>query len=80
MLIITVKESKSSAVVVSPSGLRVAYPYLYGMLNAMRNADSNALLWQANAINALGQITQSTLGCKYPPQSYSIKMYNKKKF
>jgi len=46
----------------SPSGMRIGYQYHYGMLNAMRNAENNALLWQANAINALGQITQSTLG------------------
>ena len=46
----------------SPSGMNVTYQYNYGMLTAMRNAENNALLWQANTINALGQITQSTLG------------------
>ena len=46
----------------SPSGMRTGYQYSNGMLTTMRNADNNALLWQANAVNALGQITTSTLG------------------
>ena len=47
----------------SPSGMRITYQYNnYGLLTSMRNGDNNNLLWQANAINALGQITESTLG------------------
>ena len=46
----------------SPSGMRVGYQYNNGILTAMRNADNNALLWQANGMNALGQITGSMLG------------------
>ncbi|GHU73072.1 hypothetical protein FACS189413_17050 [Bacteroidia bacterium] len=46
----------------SPSGLRVGYQYTNGSLTSMRNAESNALLWQVDEINALGQITESTLG------------------
>ncbi|MDR1682140.1 MAG: hypothetical protein LBS25_01955 [Candidatus Symbiothrix sp.] len=45
----------------TPSDLRVGYQYTNGMLSALRNADNNALLWQADSINALGQITRSTL-------------------
>ncbi len=46
----------------SPSGLRVSYQYNNGQLVSMRNAENNALLWQADAVNALGQITESTMG------------------
>ncbi len=46
----------------SPSGLRVSYQYNNGQLVSMRNAENNSLLWQADAVNALGQITESTFG------------------
>ncbi len=46
----------------SPSGMRTSYQYRNGLLVSMRNGDSNALLWQADAVNALGQITESSLG------------------
>ncbi|MDR2584998.1 MAG: FG-GAP-like repeat-containing protein, partial [Prevotellaceae bacterium] len=46
----------------SPSGMRVGYQYNNGLLTTMRNAETNTLLWQANAINALGQVTTGTLG------------------
>jgi YD repeat-containing protein len=32
------------------------------MLASMKNAETGAYLWQANAVNAQGQITESTLG------------------
>ena len=44
----------------SPSGMRVSYQYNNGLLTSMRKADNNALLWQLNAANPLGQITEST--------------------
>ena len=46
----------------SPSGMRVSYQYNNGWLTSMHNEENNSLLWQANAINALGQITESMLG------------------
>jgi RHS repeat-associated protein len=46
----------------SPSGLRVSYHYSSGVLTSMKNVETDAYLWQANAVNALGQITESTLG------------------
>jgi RHS repeat-associated protein len=46
----------------TPSGFRIGYQYTNGILTAMRNVDVNSLLWQADAANALGQITESTLG------------------
>ena len=46
----------------SPSGMRVSYQYSNGWLTSMRNGENNALLWQLDAANALGQITESTLG------------------
>ena len=56
-VILKVGEVKSTTV------MRVGYQYnSSGLLTALRNADNNALLWQANGINALGQITESTLG------------------
>ena len=46
----------------TPSGFRIGYQYTNGALTFMRNVDTNSLLWQADAVNALGEITESTLG------------------
>ncbi len=46
----------------SHSGMIVAYQYTNGLLTSMRNGTNNTLLWQLEADNALGQITESTLG------------------
>jgi RHS repeat-associated protein len=46
-----------------PSGFRVKYAYTaLGYLADMRDFASNALLWQANAVDAEGRVTQETAG------------------
>lgn len=46
----------------SPSGLSIDLHYTNGCLSSIKNADNNALIWQTNSANALGQITTSTYG------------------
>jgi RHS repeat-associated protein len=46
----------------SPSGFTVKYEYDgYGYLQRMRDKATNNILWQANAVNALGKVTESQL-------------------
>ncbi|GAP72169.1 RHS repeat-associated core domain-containing protein [Candidatus Symbiothrix dinenymphae] len=53
-------------IVICVCGRAIGFAYnthtLDGLLTSMRNAENSTLLWQADAINALGQITESTLG------------------
>ncbi len=47
----------------SPSGLNILYGYdNNGYLKTLHNGNNNALIWRADAANAMGQLTESTLG------------------
>ncbi|MDR2037509.1 MAG: FG-GAP-like repeat-containing protein [Bacteroidales bacterium] len=47
----------------SPSGFRLSHHYTGdGYLSALYDAANNTMLWQAGTVNALGNVTSSTLG------------------
>lgn len=46
----------------SYSGPKLSYAYENGILSSVTDANSGTVYWQANAVNALGQVSQDTLG------------------